>query len=256
MQTDRQATRYFLYFAYDGKNYCGWQIQPNGLSVQEVLTNALQTILRESIDVVAAGRTDAGVHAQEMVAHCQISQPVTDLQHLAYKLNSLLPKDIAIKRIRKVKNDAHARFDAIERRYEYRVIDHKNVFLDAYAMRLHRTLDVAEMNQAALRLFEYTDFTSFSKLHTDVKTNNCQIRHAQWREQGEQLIFTIAADRFLRNMVRAIVGTLIEVGMHHITIDKFEQIIKAKNRCQAGASVPAKGLFLTKVTYPDNIFVE
>lgn len=256
MYSEKQPTKYFIYFSYCGSAYCGWQVQPNATSVQEVLTQALRTILREKIHIVAAGRTDAGVHAKEMVAHFEVNDKIDNSQILVYKLNSLLPKDIAISEIRKVNHDAHARFDAIARAYEYHIIDKKNVFLEPYAMRIHQKLDIARMNQAATTLFDYTDFTSFSKLHTDVKTNNCLIKYAHWEEKDGRLIFTIIANRFLRNMVRAIVGTLIEVGMKKITIQDFKHIIEAKNRCKAGSSVPAKGLFLTKVTYPDNIFTE
>ena len=247
--------RYFINFAYNGAAYCGWQLQPNGLSVQEVLTKAMCTILRTDVEFVAAGRTDAGVHAGCMTAHFDLDGEFPEKIDLVSKLNSLLPKDISVKNIRKVNPDAHARFDAVSRRYEYHLILDKNVFLHNFAMRIYHSLDFELMNKAAETLFEYTDFTSFSKLHTDVKTNNCKISYARWAQRDEQWIFTIEADRFLRNMVRAIVGTLLEVGRGKISIDDFKKIIEAKNRCYAGSSVPAKGLFLINVRYPEDIFL-
>ena len=247
--------RYFIRFAYDGTAYCGWQVQPNGLSVQEVLTKALFTILRtEDIEIVAAGRTDAGVHARNMVAHFDVEDRLPAGLDLVNKLNSLLPSDISVIEIREVKPDVHARFDALSRRYEYHLVLQKDVFRHPFAMRIYNPLDFDRMNEAAKILFEYTDFTSFSKLHTDVKTNNCKIMAARWEQREEEWIFIVEADRFLRNMVRAIVGTLLEVGRGKMTIDEFRQVIDAKNRCNAGSSVPAKGLFLVGVTYPENIY--
>ena len=247
--------RYFIRFAYDGTAYCGWQVQPNGLSVQEVLTKALCTILRtEDIEIVAAGRTDAGVHARNMVAHFDVEDRLPAGLDLVNKLNSLLPSDISVIEIREVKPEVHARFDALSRRYEYHLVLQKDVFRHPFAMRIYNPLDFDRMNEAAKILFEYTDFTSFSKLHTDVKTNNCKIMAARWEQREEEWIFIVEADRFLRNMVRAIVGTLLEVGRGKMTIDEFRQVIDAKNRCNAGSSVPAKGLFLVGVTYPENIY--
>ena len=247
--------RYFIRFAYDGTAYCGWQVQPNGLSVQEVLTKALCTILRtEDIEIVAAGRTDAGVHARNMVAHFDVEDRLPAGLDLVNKLNSLLPSDISVIEIREVKPEVHARFDALSRRYEYHLVLQKDVFRHPFAMRIYNPLDFDRMNEAAKILFEYTDFTSFSKLHTDVKTNNCKIMAARWEQREDEWIFIVEADRFLRNMVRAIVGTLLEVGRGKMTIDEFRQVIDAKNRCNAGSSVPAKGLFLVEVAYPENIY--
>ena len=247
--------RYFIRFAYDGTAYCGWQVQPNGLSVQEVLTKALCTILRtEDIEIVAAGRTDAGVHARNMVAHFDVEDRLPAGLDLVNKLNSLLPSDISVIEIREVKPEVHARFDALSRRYEYHLVLQKDVFRHPFAMRIYNPLDFDRMNEAAKILFEYTDFTSFSKLHTDVKTNNCKIMAARWEQREEEWIFIVEADRFLRNMVRAIVGTLLDVGRGKMTLDEFRQVIDAKNRCNAGSSVPAKGLFLVEVAYPENIY--
>ena len=247
--------RYFIRFAYDGTAYCGWQVQPNGLSVQEVLTKAMCTILRtEDIEIVAAGRTDAGVHARNMVAHFDVEDRLPAGLDLVNKLNSLLPSDISVIEIREVKPEVHARFDALSRRYEYHLVLQKDVFRHPFAMRIYNPLDFDRMNEAAKILFKYTDFTSFSKLHTDVKTNNCKIMAARWEQREEEWIFIVEADRFLRNMVRAIVGTLLEVGRGKMTIDEFRQVIDAKNRCNAGSSVPAKGLFLVEVAYPENIY--
>ena len=247
--------RYFIRFAYDGTAYCGWQVQPNGLSVQEVLTKALCTILRtEDIEIVAAGRTDAGVHDRNMVAHFDVEDRLPAGLDLVNKLNSLLPSDISVIEIREVKPEVHARFDALSRRYEYHLVLQKDVFRHPFAMRIYNPLDFDRMNEAAKILFKYTDFTSFSKLHTDVKTNNCKIMAARWEQREDEWIFIVEADRFLRNMVRAIVGTLLEVGRGKMTIDEFRQVIDAKNRCNAGSSVPAKGLFLVEVAYPENIY--
>ena len=246
--------RYFIYLSYKGTAYHGWQIQPNGISVQEVLTKALFTVLRRKIEIVGAGRTDTGVHAKLMVAHFDFDGKLPKLTDFTAKLNSLLPRDIAISKIVEIKTNAHARFDAISRRYEYHVITHKNVFKNEYAARLNGDIDFGKMNQAAATLKEYNDFTSFSKLHTDVKTNNCVIMQVGWTENDGEWIFTIEADRFLRNMVRAIVGTLLEVGRGKMTIEQFREVIEAKNRCKAGTSVPAQGLYLVDIQYPEEIF--
>ncbi len=246
--------RYFIYFAYDGTNYSGWQVQPNAITVQAVFNKSISTVLRSEIEVVAAGRTDAGVHAKELVAHFDVEKEIENKAFFLYKMNSLLPKDIAVHKLKRVNDDAHARFDAISRKYEYHIITQKDVFLENYAMRIHQDLDFELMNQVTEILFQYTDFTSFSKLHTDVKTNNCVIKYAKWEKMTDRWIFKIKADRFLRNMVRAIVGTLLDVGRKKITIEDFKKIIEAKDRCRAGASVPAKALFLVNVDYPKNIF--
>ncbi|MFM2293221.1 MAG: hypothetical protein RIS29_3034 [Bacteroidota bacterium] len=247
--------RYFIYFSYKGTAYHGWQIQPNGISVQEVLAKAISTILRRETEITGAGRTDTGVHARLMVAHFDVEDGIPGNMDLASKLNSLLPNDIAVYKIVEVREDAHARFDAISRRYEYHIVTCKNVFRNELAAREAQKLDFEAMNAAAAILHEYRDFTSFSKLHTDVKTNNCVIKHAEWTKQGDEWVFTIEADRFLRNMVRAVVGTLFEVGRHKLTLEGFRQVIEQKNRCKAGTSVPAHGLYLVDIKYPDNLFI-
>lgn len=244
--------RYFIYLSYDGARYHGWQIQPNGSSVQEVLGKALSTLLHESIEVTGAGRTDAGVNASLMVAHFDTEH--TADQQLAYRLNKFLPQDIAIHKIVPVKPEAHARFSATSRTYHYYVITAKTPF-EPYAYRFPQPLDFDKMNEAAKALFDYIDFTSFSKLHTDVKTNNCRIMAAQWEQVSPiKWQFTITADRFLRNMVRAIVGTLLDVGRGVLTLEQFREIIEKKDRCSAGMSVPGNALFLADITYPEDLF--
>lgn len=247
--------RYFIYIAYKGTAYHGWQIQPNGITVQEVFTKALSTILREEIDVVAAGRTDAGVHAKNMVAHFDFTTHDLDEELLLRRLNSILPNDISVHKLVKVKPDAHARFDAVSRTYEYKIYMQKNVFKDDLAVRFYSPLDFNAMNEAAAILKEYKDFTSFSKLHTDAKTNNCVIFDAFWEKRTDEWVFTIKADRFLRNMVRAIVGTLLDVGTQKISVDDVRTIIEAKDRSKAGASVQPHGLYLLEVEYPKEIFI-
>lgn len=248
--------RYFMYLGYNGKPFCGWQRQPNGLSVQQCLEEALATLFRRPVPVVGAGRTDAGVHARLMVAHFDVADPITDPVFLTEKLNRLLPKDIAVYRIVPVRPDAHARFDAISRMYTYYVGTHKNPFNYEWVYKVPGKLDFARMNEACAVLFEYIDFTSFSKLHTDVKTNNCRIQEAGWQEEGDLWVFTIRADRFLRNMVRAIVGTLFEVGRGKLSIEGFRGVIEAKDRGRAGTSAPGHALYLTDVVYPEEIFKE
>lgn len=246
--------RYFLYLSYDGTEYHGWQIQPNGITVQQVLQEALSLLLRMPVDVVGAGRTDAGVHAACMVAHFD-TQDALDEIGLVDKLNRLLPQDVVVHRVVRVKEDAHARFTALSRTYKYYISSRKHPFRRRYVYRHFGMLDYHRMNEAASLLFEYTDFTSFSKLHTDVKTNNCRILKACWEQQEEEVwVFTIQADRFLRNMVRAIVGTLVEVGRGKLTVEGFRRIVEDKNRCSAGASVPGHALFLVDVAYPESIF--
>lgn len=248
--------RYFIYLAYDGTNYHGWQIQPNGVSVQEMLNKALVTFLRdENIEVVGAGRTDAGVHARLMVAHFDVDREL-DCESVTDKLNRILPPDISVYCVKPVKNEAHARFDATYRTYKYYITTKKNPFGRQYSWRVFQKLDFDMMNEAAQTLFDYIDFTSFSKLHTDVKTNNCKIMHAQWTQCGEdEWVFTIQADRFLRNMVRAVVGTLVEVGKGKLSVEGFRKVIEEKNRCSAGTSVPGNALFLVDVGYPDDLFI-
>ena len=247
--------RYFIYFSYDGAAYHGWQVQPNAVTVQQVLEEALATLMRVPVPLVGAGRTDAGVNAECMVAHADFPCEV-DAAHIVYKLNRLLPPDIAVSDLRRVKDDAHARFDAVSRRYCYRVVTAKSPFSRRYAMRVPKYIDFDAMNSAAALLGEYTDFTSFSKLHTDVKTNNCKVTHAAWRRVGEnEWVFEIEADRFLRNMVRAIVGTLLLVGRGKLDIDGFRKVIENKARGEAGDSAMGEALFLVGVEYPDTIFL-
>ncbi len=240
--------RYFIELAYNGTNYHGWQYQPNATSVQETLNKALSTILKTTIDVVGAGRTDTGVHAKQMFAHFDFDSEI-DMPHLVHKLNSFLPKDIAIFNIHKVHEEAHVRFDAIKRTYEYRIHKQKDVFENSGSWYYQNELDIEKMNNACKVLFEYTDFECFSKVNTDVNTFNCKIYEAHWQQNEKELIFTISADRFLRNMVRAIVGTMIYIGLEKITLKDFRTIIKSKDRNQAGFSVPAHGLYLTKIEY-------
>ncbi len=247
--------RYFIYFAYNGTAYHGWQIQPNGISVQEVLEKTLTIALQTKIAVVGAGRTDTGVHARLMVAHFDSINENLCSQNFQAKLNSILPNDIVIHKVVEVGADAHARFDAVSRKYEYLLVQQKDVFLNDYSVRINFPLDFDKMNQAAELLKNYSDFTSFSKLHTDVKTNNCEVYQAYWEYRNGVWVFTIEANRFLRNMVRAIVGTLLEVGRGKLNIDQFKEIIEAKDRCKAGASVPAKALYLVDIQYPSSIFI-
>lgn len=247
--------RYFIYLSYDGAAYHGWQVQPNGITVQQQLEEALSTLMRHPVQVVGAGRTDAGVNAALMVAHADFPTEI-DVPHMIYKLNRLLPPDIAVSDIRRVRDDAHARFDAVARRYNYRVVTAKSPFARRYACRVQPDVDFAAMNEAAALLLQYTDFTSFSKLHTDVKTNNCRIVQAQWRRLDENhWVFEIEADRFLRNMVRAIVGTLLMVGRGKMTLDGFRRVIEQKERCAAGDSAAAEALFLAEVKYPKEIYL-
>jgi len=241
--------RYFIKFAYNGKNYFGYQIQPNAVSVQETLEKALSLLIKNSIEIVGAGRTDSGVHAKEMYAHFDLDEEI-NVPVLVKKLNSFLPKDIVIYDIIKVHDDAHARFDATKRTYEYYIHTFKDAFISDLSWYHYQLLDVEQMNRACKTLFEYIDFECFSKVNTDVHTFNCKIHEAHWQQNGNQLIFTISADRFLRNMVRAIVGTMVNIGLGKISIDDFKNIIESKNRSKAGFSVPAHGLYLVKVEYP------
>jgi len=245
--------RYFLRFAYLGKAYHGWQRQPNAITVQEVLEDALTTILRTPIEVVGAGRTDAGVHAKELFAHFDCSE-VSAGNEFLHKINSYLPDDISVNELLPANDEAHARFDALERTYEYWITQKKNPFLKDLAHQIDLSLDVEAMNKAAQTLLEYKDFESFSRSNTDVKTFLCDIKRAEWEEKDEKLVFTITADRFLRNMVRAIVGTLLNVGLGKMKVEEMHGVIKSKDRSRAGASAPAKGLYLTRVVYPNTVF--
>ncbi|MEN8186219.1 MAG: tRNA pseudouridine(38-40) synthase TruA [Bacteroidota bacterium] len=242
--------RYFVKLSYNGKNYHGWQKQPKEVSVQEVLEKAFTLLLNQKIEIVGCGRTDSGVHASEYFAHFDVENKI-DVEDLIYRLNAFLPTDIVIHRFFLVKEDAHARFDAISRSYEYRIFLGKDPFLtDLTWQTHHKNINVDLMNEAVKTLFEYENFKCFSRSKTDVKTYNCTITQAKWELEDKLLIFYISANRFLRNMVRAIVGTLLDVGSEKITIEEFRKIIESKNRSNAGASVKAKGLFLTKIEYP------
>lgn len=241
--------RYFIKFAYNGTNFHGWQYQPNATSVQETLNKVFSTLLNQEIDIMGAGRTDTGVHASQMYGHFD-TNIVIDNEKLIHKANSFLPKDIVIYDIIPVRDDAHARFDATSRTYQYHISTYKNAFNSELSWYSPKGLDIEKMNEAAKFLLNFTDFQCFSKVNTDVNTFNCKITEAFWTKEKETLIFTITADRFLRNMVRAIVGTLVNIGLHKITQQDFIQIIESKNRENAGFSVPAQGLFLTNIDYP------
>lgn len=241
--------RYFITFSYDGTAYHGWQIQPHSVTVQEELQKALSTLMRKPMEVVGAGRTDTGVHARKMIAHFDHDEEL-DCPQLVYKLNKLLPRDIAVQHVESVADDMHARFSAKSRTYHYYVHLDKNPFLRSYSWQVYGNPDFELMNRAARVLMEYKDFTSFSKVNTDTKTNDCTITEARWDRVGEdQWRFTVTANRFLRNMVRAIVGTLMEVGRGRMTIEQLRSVIEAKDRCRAGDSVPGNALFLVEVLY-------
>ena len=246
--------RYFLDFSYRGTDFHGSQTQPNAITVQQTLEQALATIMRSSIPLTFAGRTDAGVHARQMVAHFDwIEQLPANLVH---RLNSLLPDSVAVRTIQPVTNEAHARFDAIARTYRYYITTAKQPFATLIRTRVAPGLDFEAMNQAAQLLLGRQDFASFCRLHTDVKTTICNVTEAYWTiENDTDAYFTITADRFLRNMVRAVVGTLFEVGRHQLTIQQFAEVIQAKNRKAAGHSADAKGLFLEQITYPETILI-
>lgn len=241
--------RYFIHLAYNGARYCGWQIQPHSPSVQEELERCLTLKTGQKISVTGCGRTDTGVHARNYYAHFDVETPIANCQDLVYRLNVFLPPDIVLYKIWEVPADIHARFNAVSRTYHYYISRQKNPFHQQDAYFLYGDLDVEKMQQAADLLFNYHDFTSFSKLHTQVKTNDCKIMEARWFELDGLLVFRIRADRFLRNMVRAIVGTLLEVGKGRMTLEQFKEVIEKKNRCSAGESVPAHALFLEAVEY-------
>lgn len=241
--------RYFITFSYDGTRYHGWQIQPNGNSVQEELQKALSTLLRRQTEVVGAGRTDAGVHARRMVAHFDTESPV-DGNQLTYKLNRFLPRDISVSGVEPVAGDMHARFSATSRTYHYYIHTHKDPFLRAYSCELHYPLDFDLMNDAAAVLMEYDDFGAFCKSHADVKTTLCRVTAARWHQTSPvSWYFEITANRFLRNMVRAVVGTLIDVGRHRMTVDDFRRVVEGRRRTGAGESMPGQALFLEDVRY-------
>lgn len=240
--------RYFMELGYNGAPFFGWQVQPGKETVQGCIENALSLLLREAVAVTGCGRTDTGVNARQFFAHFETEQQI-DLQKLTDKLNSFLPKEIAICRIFPVEDGMHARFSATSRTYKYYVAVTKNPFNFHYSYRIFQKLDVAKMNEAAAILLETADFTSFSKLHTQVNNNLCRVTEAHWAMEDGVLVFTVTADRFLRNMVRALVGTLLQVGKGKITVEEFRDIIARKDRCAAGDSVPAHALFLENIRY-------
>lgn len=252
--------RYFITLSYDGTNYSGWQTQPDATTVQETIEQALTLVARspEPIAILGAGRTDAGVHARGMVAHVDLPMSPDEARQLIYRTDRYLPHDIALYDIRPVREDAHARFSATSRTYRYYVTLRKDPFQEARMLRLYFPLDFDRMNEAAGRLKDFTDFTSFSKLHTDVKTNNCRVTEAYWQAGAEegQWTFTITADRFLRNMVRAVVGTLFQVGKGRLSVEDFCAVIEAKDRGQAGSSAPAHALYLEQVGYPEDLYLD
>lgn len=248
-------TRYFIFISFKGTSYHGWQVQPNSVTVQNTIDEALTRILDENISTTGAGRTDAGVHALVFCAHFDSSDSeLTAKKNLLFRLNRFLPDDIAVTGIKKVLPDSNARYSAVSRTYKYFISRIKDPFNDGSSWFIHGDLDIGSMNMASELLLNHSDFTSFSRLHSDNKTNICRIYQAGWEQSDNRFIFSIKADRFLRNMVRAIVGTMVEVGRSRIDPEGFNGIILSKNRSSAGMSAPAKGLFLTAIEYPDEIF--
>jgi tRNA pseudouridine38-40 synthase len=249
-------TRYFIFLSYKGTSYHGWQLQPNSVTVQKIIDNALSVVLGEDIRTTGAGRTDAGVHALLFCAHFDsLSDELPDRNDLVFRLNRFLPEDISVKSIRKVLPDSSARYSAVSRTYKYYISRIKDPFLNGTSWYLHGEMNIDMMNEACMILFRHSDFTSFSKLHSGSGTNICKIYEARWDMEENQLVFSIKADRFLRNMVRAIVGTMVDIGFGKINPDKFEKIILERDRCSAGTSAPARGLFLFDIEYPPEIFI-
>ena len=249
--------RYFIELSYDGAAYCGWQRQPDAPTVQQALEKALSTLLRSEIEVVGAGRTDTGVNASYYVAHFDVAEPIADPKQLVYKLNLILPHDIAVRWVKRVKDEAHARFDAREREYTYYISQRKNPFRRYSAWQYYVSLNVDAMNLAAKSLLEWDDFTTFAKLNSNNKTNICRVVKAEWRRDANDpdlLVFTIRADRFLRNMIRAIVGTLVDVGRGRYSVEEFECILHSCDLSLASAGAPAQGLFLSDVQYDEDVY--
>lgn len=247
--------RYFIYFSFNGKLYHGWQKQKNSITIQEKIEESLSVLLKDKIEVIGAGRTDAGVHAKEMVAHFDVNKNFKNSKNFIFKLNQFLSNDISIKSLKSVKNNAHARFDAISRTYEYHISKEKDVFLNEYSYYLNYSLNSIKINEAINIIINNKDFKSFTKSKTDVTNYLCNILDSKWIEDNKKYVFEITANRFLRNMVRSIVGTLIDVGLEKKSINNFKKIIRSKDRSMAGYSVPAKGLFLKRINYPKEIFL-
>lgn len=251
-----QKTRYFIFISYKGTSYHGWQVQTNSVTVQQILENALSVVLNEKISTIGAGRTDTGVHASFFCAHFDSdSSDLLTVKNLIFRLNTFLPPDISVNSIKKVVPSANARYSAASRTYKYYITKIKDPFFDNSSWLLHGNINIELMNEACKILITHSDFTSFSKLHSDAKTNICTIYSAKWEETDNRMVFMVKADRFLRNMVRAIVGTMINVGSGKIDLKEFEDIILAKDRCKAGLSAPAKGLFLVDIEYPEEIYI-
>jgi tRNA pseudouridine38-40 synthase len=250
--------RYFLKLAYNGEHYYGWQIQPKQITVEEVLTKTVSILLKEKIQLIGVGRTDTGVHAREFYAHFDTLHLFTEAgkQDFIQRINSFLPKDIVLYDLLEVNPEAHARYDAISRTYRYYISTVKNPFATLFSYRIFFNPDIEHMNNCCQKMIAYTDFTSFSKVHTQTKTKQCHILHAAWTyDKNKLLVFEITADRFLRNMVRAIVGTLLDTSKNKLSMEAFCAIIEQKDRRSAGSSVPANALFLEKIHYPETIFL-
>ncbi len=247
--------RFFLEFSYAGTQYHGWQNQQNAISVQQVMEKSLSILLKEPTSLVAAGRTDAGVHARQMFAHFDSNIDLEFQKKIVHQLNQFLPSDIVIHSLRAIRSDSHARFDALSRTYEYHISKGKSAFENDLHYQVNQNLDFEHMNKAAQILLEYEDFECFSKSNSDVKSFICNITHAVWTNSKKGYTFTITSNRFLRNMVRSIVGTLIEIGLGKRNVEDLHQIILNKKRSESGYSVPAQGLFLTKIEYPENIYI-
>lgn len=249
-------TRYFIFLSYKGTSYHGWQVQPGSVTIQQIVDKALTLITGEKISTTGAGRTDTGVHASFFCAHFDSSRPdLAENKNMIFRLNRYLPADIAVKSLKKVKPDASARYNAISRTYRYYISRTKEPFSTEFSVYIHGDIDIDSMNEAARILTQQSDFSSFCRLHSDNKTNICRVLSAGWETEGNKLVFKIKADRFLRNMVRAVVGTMLEIGKGKITVDNFMEIIMAKDRSAAGTSAPAKGLFLTDIEYPEEIYL-
>ncbi len=246
--------RYFFEISYNGSNYSGWQSQHNATGIQTVVENCLRKMLREDIEIVASGRTDAGVHCAQQFFHVDVQQEMND-RDLLHNLNSFLPKDIAVHAVLPVINEANARYDAFERSYLYKIVRRKNVFAPGFAWYFFKPLNIANMNEAAALLVGRHDFRCFSKVHTDVVNFVCSVKEAVWKEDGDNLTFHITANRFLRGMVRAIVGTLVDVGQGRTSLEKFREILISGDRKVAGANAPPEGLYLVRVRYPEHIFL-